>query len=147
MFKKSFLFFVCALFSLNAANVEISDIYARASVPNNKNSAIFLTIKNIANTDISITQASSDVSSYTELHTHINENGMMKMVKVEKLKIPANASLELKPGSDHIMLFDLKKQLKAGDSVSLELKFDDGDSKIIENILVKELKPMMKMKH
>lgn len=146
MSKKFFLFFL-ALFSLNAANVEISDAYARASLPNNKNSAIFLTIKNKSNTDLAITQASTSASSYTELHTHINENGMMKMVKVQKLKIPANASLELKPGSDHIMLFDLKKQLKAGDSVSLELKFDDGDSKIIENILVKELKPMMKMKN
>lgn len=146
MSKKFFLFFL-ALFSLNAANVEISDAYARDSLPNNKNSAIFLTIKNKSNTDLAITQASTSASSYTELHTHINENGMMKMVKVQKLKIPANASLELKPGSDHIMLFDLKKQLKAGDSVSLELKFDDGDSKIIENILVKELKPMMKMKN
>lgn len=109
MNKKIFLGLGCALFSLNAANVEISEAYARASVPNNKNSAIFLKIKNKANTDISIIAANNDNSSYTELHTHKHENGMMKMVKVDKLLIPANSSLELKPGSDHIMLFDLKE--------------------------------------
>lgn len=145
MNKKIFLGLGCALFSLNAANVEISEAYARASVPNNKNSAIFLKIKNKANTDISIIAANNDNSSYTELHTHKHENGMMKMVKVDKLLIPANSSLELKPGSDHIMLFDLKEPLKADTSVKLELKFDDGDSKMIENIIVKELKPMKKM--
>lgn len=145
MNKKIFLGLGCALFSLNAANVEISEAYARASVPNSKNSAIFLKIKNKANTDISIIAANNDNSSYTELHTHKHENGMMKMVKVDKLLIPANSSLELKPGSDHIMLFDLKEPLKADTSVKLELKFDDGDSKMIENIIVKELKPMKKM--
>lgn len=145
MNKKIFLGLGCALFSLNAANVEISEAYARASVPNNKNSAIFLKIKNKANTDISIIAANNDNSSYTELHTHKHENGMMKMVKVDKLLIPANSSLELKPGSDHIMLFDLKEPLKADTSVKLELKFDDGDTKMIENIIVKELKPMKKM--
>lgn len=145
MNKKFFLGLGCALFSLNAANVEISEAYARASVPNNKNSAIFLKIKNKANTDINIIAANNDNSSYTELHTHKHENGMMKMVKVDKLLIPANSSLELKPGSDHIMLFDLKEPLKAGTSVKLELKFDDGDTKMIENIIVKELKPMKKM--
>ena len=42
------------------------------------------------------------------------ENQMLKMMKIEKLVVPAKSSLELKSGGDHVMLMGLKKELKAG---------------------------------
>ena len=42
---------------------------------------------------------------------------MMKMKAVDRLPLPAGKSVELSPGGYHMMLFDLKAPLKAGDVV------------------------------
>ena len=138
---KSFLASGCVLVSMSvyAADVEIIEPYARASMPGKPNSAAFLKIINNADKDVSIIAASSEASEHAELHTHKNEDGMLKMVQAQKLLIPAKSSIELKPGGDHIMLIGLKAPLKAGESTSVTLKFDDGDSKKIQNIMIKEI--------
>lgn len=68
----------------------------------------------------------SPVARKAELHTHVEENGMMQMVEVEGgLAVPANQQLELKPGGLlHVMLIDLNQKLKAGDSFPLTLTFE-----------------------
>ena len=129
------------------ADIEIERAYARASIPNVPNSAAFFVIKNNSDKDIAITSANSDVAEKNELHTHIKENKMMKMMKIEKLVVPAKSSLELKSGSDHVMLMGLKKELKAGDEINLELSFSDGDKKSIK-VPVKDLASTIhKMQH
>lgn len=111
------------------------------------NSAAFFVIKNNSDKDIAITSANSDIAEKNELHTHIKENKMMKMMKIEKLVVPAKSSLELKSGGDHVMLMGLKKELKAGDEINLELSFSDGDKKSIK-VPVKDLASTMhKMQH
>ncbi len=47
----------------------------------------------------------------------------MSMRPVEYFPLPALGSTELKPGRYHLMLINLKKVLKAGEHVSLTLKF------------------------
>jgi copper(I)-binding protein len=37
--------------------------------------------------------------------------------------VPANGSVDLKPGGYHIMLMNIKAPLKAGDTVPVKLKF------------------------
>ncbi|WP_321230662.1 copper chaperone PCu(A)C [Campylobacter sp.] len=129
------------------ADVKIEGAYARASIPNVPNSAAFFVIKNNSDKDIAITSANSDIAEKNELHTHIKENKMMKMMKIEKLVVPAKSSLELKSGGDHVMLMGLKKELKAGDEINLELSFSDGDKKNIK-VPVKDLASTMhKMQH
>ena len=142
--------FVLSIVSIAAvfgADIEIEGAYARASIPNAPNSAAFFVIKNNSDKDIAITSANSDIAEKNELHTHIKENQMMKMMKIEKLVVPAKSSLELKSGGDHVMLIGLKKELKAGDEISLELSFSDGDKKSIK-VPVKDLASTMhKMQH
>jgi copper(I)-binding protein len=53
------------------------------------------------------------------------EGGMMKMSAIDKLPLPAGKAVDLKPGGYHVMLFDLKQPLKAGDTVPLTLTFED----------------------
>ena len=50
---------------------------------------------------------------------------MMKMSAVDKLALPAGKAVELKPGGYHVMLMDLVKPLKEGDTVPLQLTFED----------------------
>ena len=73
-----------------------------------------------------IVAASSDISDKVELHEMKNENGMMKMSPVKKMDVPAKGKLELKPGSFHVMLFDVEKKISDGEKISLTFTFDDG---------------------
>ena len=144
---KKFVLSIASIAAVFGADVEIDGAYARASIPNVPNSAAFFVIKNNSDKDIAITGANSDIAEKNELHTHIKENKMMKMMKIEKLVVPAKSSLELKSGGDHVMLIGLKKELKAGDEISLELSFSDGDKKKIK-VPVKDLASTMhKMQH
>ena len=144
---KKFVLSIASIAAVFGADVEIEGAYARASIPNVPNSAAFFVIKNNSDKDIAITGANSDIAEKNELHTHIKENKMMKMMKIEKLVVPAKSSLELKSGGDHVMLMGLKKELKVGDEISLELSFSDGDKKSIK-VPVKDLASTMhKMQH
>lgn len=144
---KKFVLSIVSIAAVFGTDIEIKGAYARASIPNVPNSAAFFVIKNNSDKDIAITSANSDVAEKNELHTHIKENEMMKMMKIEKLVVPAKSSLELKSGGDHVMLMGLKKELKAGDEINLELSFSDGDKKKIK-VPVKDLASTMhKMQH
>lgn len=144
---KKFVLSIVSIAAVFGADIEIERAYARASIPNVPNSAAFFVIKNNSDKDIAITSANSDIAEKNELHTHIKENKMMKMIKIEKLVVPAKSSLELKSGGDHVMLMGLKKELKAGDEINLELSFSDGDKKKIK-VPVKDLASTMhKMQH
>ena len=144
---KKFVLSIASIAAVFGADVEIDGAYARASIPNVPNSAAFFVIKNNSDKDIAITSANSDIAEKNELHTHIKENQMMKMMKIEKLVVPAKSSLELKSGGDHVMLMGLKKELKAGDEINLELSFSDGDKKSIK-VPVKDLASTIhKMQH
>lgn len=144
---KKFVLSILSIAAVFGADVEIDGAYARASIPNVPNSAAFFVIKNNSDKDIAITSANSDIAEKNELHTHIKENQMLKMMKIEKLVVPAKSSLELKSGGDHVMLIGLKKELKAGDEINLELSFSDGDKKSIK-VPVKDLASTMhKMQH
>ena len=63
-----------------------------------------------------------------ELHTHLHDNGVMRMHQVPESVIPAQQKVALQPGGLHIMLIDLKAPLKVGDTVPLTLRFETAGS-------------------
>ena len=54
------------------------------------------------------------------LHEMSMAAGVMKMHELPKLEVPPHADVTLEPGARHLMLFDPKRPLKAGDRVVLE---------------------------
>lgn len=88
----------------------------------------YLTIMNHSAEDVTLTKASSSYAKYTEFHTHLNEKGMMRMVKLKDLKIPAHATISMKPGGKHIMLIQLSKQLAKGNKVTIQLTDSKGNN-------------------
>ncbi|WP_298610746.1 copper chaperone PCu(A)C [uncultured Thiothrix sp.] len=111
-----------------AGQFTASAAYARAVAPGQPNSAVFLQLQNKDSKAHALVSATSDVAAAVELHNHVNEGGVMKMRKVEKIDLPAGQTVALKPGSFHIMLIGLKKTLKVSDTVELTLGFEDGTS-------------------
>jgi copper(I)-binding protein len=117
----------------NAADsVFVMDPYVRAVPPGQPNSAAFMKLQNSSANDHAIVSAESPASEIVELHTHIEEGGMMKMRQIEKIDIPAQGETVLKPGGLHVMLIGLNDELEEGDDVSLTLVFADGSRKQIQ---------------
>ena len=140
------LLLVAGLFGfLCAADIEVSGIYVKQTPPNSKTTAIFAKIQNNAAKDIALVGAKSDLSDRIELHTHIAKGKKMMMSKVEQIPIKAGQSIELKPGSDHIMLFNIKSQVTKDSKIGVVLEFDNGESLEFSELEVKEVaKPSKK---
>lgn len=125
--------------------VEISGAYVRAVPPGMPNSAAFMEIRNGSAEDRAVVGAESSVSEVAELHTHINDNGMMRMRQIDRIDLPAGETVVLQPGGLHVMLIGLKRQIKPDDQVRITLKLEDG-SELAVDAPVRMLQMKM-MKH
>lgn len=127
---------------LGAGDIEVSNSFVKITPPNMKQTAIFMDIKNNSDKEISLIDANTSLSSVTELHTHIKDGEMMKMIKVSDIKIPAHGETNLKPGGLHIMVFDLNSSVDENTTANVWLKFDNNETMLIENIPSKKVQKM-----
>lgn len=104
-------------------NLHIDHPWSKEVPPTSQVAAAFFTIDNHGKEADTLLSASSPIAGKTELHAHVNENGMMKMREVQEITIPAEGQQNLKPGGLHIMFFDLKKTPALGESFPLTLNF------------------------
>lgn len=102
--------------------LKIENPYARATVPGQKAAGGFMKIENKGTAD-QLIAASSPVAGEMQLHTMTMDGNVMKMREVKVIEVPANGSVELKPGGLHLMFMDIKSPLKAGEAVPVKLKF------------------------
>jgi copper(I)-binding protein len=114
----------------NGINIEKS--WARPALQGNPSAVYFKIENNLKETDrlISVT---SQVAEFNEIHLSSMVNGTMKMMKQEFVEIEPNQLLEFKPMSYHIMLINLKQDLKVGDQFEISLTFEKSGQK---NIIV-----------
>ena len=111
-----------------AAVVTATEAWVRLPPPGNRNTGAFMRLTNPSAAARKLVKAANPASKVTELHTHVEEGGVMKMRPVPAFELPAGGALELKPGSFHVMLIDLVAPLKEGEVVALTLTFDDGST-------------------
>jgi copper(I)-binding protein len=97
--------------------------------------AAFMLLTNTDKEADRLVAATSPVCGRVEIHEMADENGVMKMRQVSSLEIPAEASVELKPHSYHLMLMDLPSPLKAGSKFPLTLSFEKaGDVDVMVDV-------------
>ena len=82
----------------------------------------YLSIRNDAAEDTLVAVA-TDLASRAEMHETTGEGRMQQMTMARAVPIPSGAVSSFGPGGRHIMLFDLRKPLAPGDSVTLYLSF------------------------
>ena len=117
-----------ALASLaSIAQVTVSEPWVRATVPQQKATGAFMKLQSAQ--DAKLISAKSVVAGVVEVHEMAMDAGVMKMRAVEGLALPMGKAVDLKPGGYHVMLMDLKSQLKEGDAVPLTLTFETKDGK------------------
>lgn len=133
------LMFSAGVLAGAADTVSVQDPYVRLAPPNAPATGAFMVIKNNGDKDVKVVKADNPASKVTELHTHINDGGVMKMRPVPSIDIKAKGEAVLKPGSLHVMMIDLKAPMKEGDVVPITLSFDDGSTKQVD---AKVVRPM-----
>lgn len=144
------LTFSAGALAASADNVTVHEPYVRLAPPNAPATGAFMVIKNNGDKDVKVLKADNPASKVTELHTHLNEGGVMKMRPVAAIDIKAKGEAVLQPGGLHVMLINMNAPLKEGDSVPITLTFDDGSSKKVDAKVVRPVAagmPMMDHKH
>jgi copper(I)-binding protein len=118
--------FTAILFALPAAaDITIEDAYARSSGPSAKTGAAFFVIKNTGHDEDRLISATSDVAKLVELHTHIEDDGIMKMRKDEDgFEVPAMGAHALERGADHVMFMGLNGPMLQGETFDVTLTFE-----------------------
>ena len=126
--KKVFLLAATALLcqATFAKGIQTSEAYAYPTVGKMNMGGVFVSLTNTDEQADKLVGASvnKSIADKVEIHTHINENGVMKMRELKGgLDLPAGQTQELKLGSYHVMLFGLKKPLSVGDTFPMTLKY------------------------
>jgi hypothetical protein len=116
-----------------AANVTVSDAWARATMPGQKVSAAYM--KLTADADARLVAASSPAVPRVEVHEMKMDGDVMRMREVKAIDLPRGNTVSLEPGGLHIMLMNLGKPIAAGEVIPLTLVIESGGKR--QNVEVK----------
>ena len=116
---------VLASGTLFAQTVEVKDAWVRTTVQGQKATGAFMKIT--AREGARLVSVSTPVAGVAEVHEMKMDGDVMKMRAVTGgLDLPAGKTVELSPGSYHLMLMDLKAALPKDTTIPLTLVFKDG---------------------
>lgn len=126
--KQAVIAALCALAAVGAqAQVAVKDAWVRATVPAAKSGGAFLQLQSAQ--DARLVGVRSSVAGVAEIHEMAMDGQTMKMRAVTGgIELPAGKAVDLS-GGYHIMLMDLKRQLKEGETVPLTLLIEGKDKK------------------
>lgn len=101
--------------------------------------AVYMTLTNPTRDADALVGARTSVAPRTELHKlRIDAQGGMVMEPVQNVPLPASGTVDLKPGSRHLMLVGLTRELRAGDVFDLTLLYESGREEIVQVAVMPE---------
>ncbi len=110
-----------------ADDITISSARARASLTlTTTTGAVYFTISNAGKVDDTLLAVTTPAASSAMIHETTLVDDVMKMRMADGgLVIPAASKVEMKPGGTHVMLMGMKAPLKQGETVAVELVFQN----------------------
>ncbi|MGB9989144.1 copper chaperone PCu(A)C [Massilia sp. SM-13] len=143
------IFLACALsaafISTASAQVTVKDPWIRATVPAAKASGAFMQLQSAQ--DVRLVEARTPVAGSAELHQMSMKDNRMMMSPVDSIELPAGKPVALASGGYHIMLMQLKQQMKEGSTVPLTLVFEGKDKKRSQVEVQVPVKPLSYSPH
>jgi len=122
--KLSSIAFTLLLCAGNAhAQVSVKDPWVRATVPAQSSTGAFMQLTSAQ--DARLVEVRSPAAATVEIHQMAMSNNVMRMNAVDAVPLPAGKPVTLGPGGYHVMMMQLKGQVKAGDTVPLTLVIED----------------------
>ncbi len=111
-----------AAFAQTAPAVTVGNAWSRATSARAQTGGVYLSLTAIGAAD-NVIGASTPVAEQAELHSTMNDNGVMKMLPVPVLTVEPGKPMVMTPGTVHIMLMGMKQQLRRGEHFPLTLTF------------------------
>jgi periplasmic copper chaperone A len=117
----------------NVGALTIGNPWTRATPKGAKVAGAYMSISNKGNASDRLVGGSATVADQFEVHNMVMEQGVAKMRPVAGgLEIKPGETVELKPGSLHVMLTGLKQPLQKGQTVKGTLEFEKAGKVDIE---------------
>jgi hypothetical protein len=122
---------------VKAGDLVISQPWSRATPAGAKVASGYLTIANKGTAPDRLLGGSSEAATKVDVHEMASNGGVMTMRALDDgLALAPGATVTLAPGGFHLMLSDVKKPLKQGDSLPITLKFEKaGDVAVTFNVM------------
>ncbi len=111
-----------ALLNINNLKIIVEDAWVRPA-GKGMNSALYFEIHNETSEPDTLFKIISSAADLVQLHETTNENGMMGMKEINNLIIPSGKIVKFEPGGYHVMLINLKKDLKVGSKIQFTFFF------------------------
>ena len=113
----------------------VKDAWARPGTAGD-NSAVYFVIDNRSTSSDQLLSAACDAAMMTQIHqTTIDASGNASMKEQENVPVTTRGQVNFKPGGLHVMLMDLKQDLKPGDKLSVTLTFEHAGEVKIEALV------------
>lgn len=123
---------VAGAHEVKIGEIEIEAPYARAMLPGAKVGGGYLKITNAGPAD-RLVSAKAERAASVQLHEMKIDGGIMVMRELKDgIAVPAKSSVELKPGSYHVMFMNVGQPFKEGELVKTTLKFEKAGSVDVE---------------
>jgi len=129
MLRVALVALLLAWASAGHAQVQVKDAWARPAVQGQSATGAFMSLTSADGARL--VGASSPVAGVVEIHEMAMDGNVMKMRAVPGIDLPPGRSVDLKPGGYHVMLMDLKRPLKLGERVPVELRFETRDKRLV----------------
>ena len=110
-----------------AANISVTDAWARATMPGQQVSGAYMQIQSDA--DARLVGVSSPAVARVEVHEMKMDGDVMRMRELKSINLPKGKTVSLEPGGFHLMLMKLKKPIAAGDIIPFTLVVESGGKK------------------
>jgi periplasmic copper chaperone A len=113
--------------------LEIDHPWSRATPKGARTAAGYMVIKNTGSTADHLIGGALTGTASAQVHETVKDGGLMKMRAVSGgLEIKPGETVELKPGSFHLMFTDLKAPLVKGQTVKGTLSFESAGTVDVE---------------
>ena len=141
---KKILYFALAFILLLSAcgpekGIEVHSAWARPAAQGG-NGGVYFELHNHGSASDELTGVTSDVAEAVEIHESKMEGDVMKMEMMPSLPIDAYADMVFEPGGLHVMLVNLKQDLKLDDEFEIVLHFKTHED-ITVHVIVKDSAP------
>ncbi len=117
-----------AAHEVTVGSLKLTDLWSRATPPKAPTAAGYLTITNEGAEEDKLVSVSSPIAEKSEIHLMETTDGVMTMKPVDGVTIGAGETVDLKPGSYHLMFIGLKDAVTEGGDVAVTLTFEKAGS-------------------
>lgn len=127
------------------AQVQVQGAWVRGMVAEQRATGAYLRIT--SQTPAKLVGVKTPAAGTVEIHQTKMEGGVMRMRRVEAIDLPAGEPVELKPGGYHVMLMQVARPLKEGETVPLTLIIESKNGRQEEVLVQAPVKPLSTPAH